>query len=126
MEILGVLTYILVMFSPFILMYGLLNMKYELLDDRLLIKFFGLKSREIFYNDIHFILPLEQFPFIKNPFWQNIAFNKVISIELKKENFSKKPSFSSIYFTKKTIIAPKNRDEFLLEFENKLKNFKIS
>lgn len=110
------LIFLFVFLSPLILFYGLLNMQYELLDDKLVIKFFGLKFREIFYKEIKNIKSFEQFPFIKNQKWQNIAFNKAIFLDLNNTSkFSKQ-----YYFTSKTIIIPKNRDEFFVKLNAKI------
>ena len=61
----------------------------------------GLNLEKYFFKQIENLKCIEQFPFIKNPKWQDIAFNKSILLELNKENPNKKDLFFNAFFTKK-------------------------
>ncbi|MFC1485152.1 hypothetical protein ACFL5N_01720 [bacterium] len=102
---------ILTVFSPIILLYGFVSMRYILSDTDLTIKFLGIKSRSIKYSEIKDIAMTEQLSFLKLKSGK-IPFNRIIVIELSK------PYFAS----KRFVIAPRDRENFFTEFKSKINN----
>lgn len=102
---------ILIFFSPIILIFGLYNINYEFNEDRLTMKFLGMKYLSIEYSNIEKIDSLNQFLFLKGKF-ENFIFNKAIKITLKDRQ-------NSFLLAKSTIIFPKNRDEVVVNLKEK-------
>ena len=50
--------------SSFILFYGLLNVKYDLEEEKLVMRFFGIKFKEIYYSNIEEIEKLQINPYL--------------------------------------------------------------
>ncbi len=104
---------IFVLFSPLFLFFMLLNIDYEILEDRLNFKFYKWKLRTIMYSNIKNIKPFKQFPSIK---YEKFPFNNAIMIDLYKAPIL---NFSQI------VIAPKNRDEVANILGEKINAYKL-
>lgn len=109
--VLSLILFILMFFSPILLIYGLYNINYEFKEDMLVMKFLGMKYLSIEYSNIEKIDSVNQFLFLKGKF-ENFMFNKGIKITLKDRQ-------NNLLLAKSTIIFPKNREDFVVQLKEK-------
>lgn len=109
--LLSIFLVLISLLSPFILLYGLINIRYDLEEEKMSIRFLGIKYSEIYYSNIENIEKISINPYLD--------FKKIKNRPIK--IYFKKP-VGSIFRFKIAFIYPKDRDAFYEKLKLKYQN----